>query len=136
VFSFDCYLEGEYDLDVYFQKLIFYCILPVIIVGVSALFWLSVSLCKRSLNVMRNQFVTTVIVLLFLAHPTLLKYTFSAFACMELNDGEYWLLEDMEIRCFEGDHLFYALVVAAPGCLVWGIGIPTVALILVYRNRR
>lgn len=70
-----------------------------------------------------------------MAHPQIVQATFSMFSCLEIDSGEFWLLEDLEIRCWDGDHTFYTLAVALPGILAWGIGIPAFALILIYRNR-
>jgi len=80
--------------------------------------------------------ITTIIVLLFLAHPNIIEAMFSAFACKEILTGEYWLLEDLDIRCWEGDHVLYAFTVALPGMIAWGIGIPLVALLLLIKNRK
>ena len=80
--------------------------------------------------------ITTIIVLLFLAHPNIVEAMFSCYACKEILTGEHWLLEDLDIRCWEGDHVLYAFTVALPGMIAWGIGIPAIALILLIKNRK
>ena len=73
---------------------------------------------------------------MFLLHPNIVKTTFAVFSCMEIDDGEFWLLDDLDIRCWQGDHTKFAISVALPGVIAWGIGIPTFALVLIYRNRK
>jgi len=136
LFSFDCYLDGNFTgTDVFYQKLVIVGFLPVFIVFMSILVWGPVALCRRSSHVMRNQLVSTIIVLLFLAHPSIVQTMFKAFSCMEVDSGETWLLEDLALRCWNTDHSFFSATVGLPGLLLWGLGIPTLALALLIRNR-
>ena len=57
---------------------------------------------------------------------------FSAFSCMEIEDGKMWLVENLEIQCWEEKHLFYVLAVALPSIVIWGIGVPALCLTLLY----
>ena len=41
--------------------------------------------------------VATCVILLFLVHPTLIKIMFSIFSCREIENGELWLNENLEI---------------------------------------
>jgi hypothetical protein len=46
-------------------------------------------------------------------------------------DGESRLKYDLEIKCYQGMHSFWAMGIALPfGMLLWGFGIPIFALIL------
>ncbi len=56
-------------------------ILPVAIIGISAAFWAVVCAIKKTWIYLQQQFVTTLIVVLFLAHPNIVKSMFSVFAC-------------------------------------------------------
>ena len=51
-------------------------------------------------------------------------------------DGVPYLLVDLEIECGKDDHPFFSLFVALPSLCVWGVGIPVVALLLMYKNYR
>jgi hypothetical protein len=55
---------------------------------------------------------------------------------MEIDSGEYWLIDNLDIRCWEGKHRYYALYAALPAIIVWCLGIPAVFLYILYRNRR
>jgi hypothetical protein len=60
---------------------------------------------------------------------------FNAFNCQNI-DGEERLYEDLEIICYKGSHSIFSLGVALPSLLIWGLGIPTMALYLIYARRK
>ena len=59
----------------------------------------------------------------------------SAFSCREIDEGEYWLIENLDIRCWADEHAFYTMFVALPGLLAWGIITPGIILTFIIRNR-
>jgi len=136
VFSFDCYMIGISDTNVIYQKLIMMFILPGLVVGVSVLFWGFLGAKRNDFSVMRNQMVSTIIILLFLVHPNIVQSMFSMLSCEEIDPGESWLVADPSLRCWQGEHLFYTLIIAIPGVITWCLGIPTIALLLVVSNCR
>jgi hypothetical protein len=137
LFSFDCYLDGNSTgTDVFYQKLVIIGMLPVVIVILASCYWLPVAAYRSQPQVLRSQLVSTIIVLLFLVHPSIVQTMFKSFSCMEIDPGEQWLLEDLALECWKGDHSFFVMAVGLPGLLLWGLGIPTLALVLLIRNRR
>jgi len=136
LFSFDCYLQDAFSTEVFYQKLAIVALLPILIVVISALVWFPVAIKNKDMMVLRNQLVTTIIVLLFLAHPSIVQTMFKVFSCMEIDSEEYWLLEDLSIKCWNTEHSFYALAVGLPGLVGWGLGIPSFALYLLIRKRK
>jgi hypothetical protein len=80
--------------------------------------------------------VTTIIVVLFLAHPNIVKTMFSVFSCQEIDSGEWWILEDMNLPCFKDDHPKYVMLIGVPGLILWGIGIPAVTLFALVKYRK
>ena len=72
--------------------------LPPVIVAISALFWAIKSVIKGKWTYMKYELVATIIVVTFLFHPEILRYIMSAFACQEINENEYWLAADLNIR--------------------------------------
>ena len=50
-------------------------------------------------------------------------------------DGETRVKNDLEILCYRGSHTLWALGVALPALIVWGLGIPTFALFLLLKER-
>lgn len=45
------------------------------------------------------------------------------------------LKEDFEVKCYEGAHYTWAFYVALPSLILWGIGIPFFAFLLLRRRR-
>mmetsp|Transcript_4575 Transcript_4575/g.614 ORF Transcript_4575/g.614 Transcript_4575/m.614 type:complete len:147 (-) Transcript_4575:394-834(-) len=80
--------------------------------------------------------VATIVILLFLAHPNIVKFSFGIFSCEELDSGEWWMVDDLNVKCWDDTHIFFCLAVALPSIVIWGIGIPTVCLFFLYRNKR
>ena len=80
--------------------------------------------------------MSTIIVVLFLVHPIVVKSIFALFACTEIEKDEWWLIEQMDLRCWDNDHIWYILTIFLPAVILWGFGIPFLALTLLVRNRR
>mmetsp|Transcript_42221 Transcript_42221/g.40447 ORF Transcript_42221/g.40447 Transcript_42221/m.40447 type:complete len:136 (+) Transcript_42221:241-648(+) len=123
------------NMRVYYKKLVIYLMLPVALTFFGLVYWLIVSAIKRSLYSLRSQLISTVVVLLFLIHPTINNMMFSAFNCMDVV-GISRLIPDITEECFTGDHLVYAFGVAFMGVLIWAIGIPLFALVLLLKNKK
>ena len=136
IFSFDCYMSELSTTNVIYQKLTLMFVLPVFIVVISFLFWGVLAVKRSDFSVIRNQMVSTIIILLFLAHPSLVQSIFSILSCSEIDPGESWLVADPSIRCWQEEHMFYTVVVGIPGVGIWCLGIPAVAMLIIIKNRR
>ena len=136
VFSVDCYIESGDTTEAYFQKLILMSVLPPTVWTVSLIVWALIGLFKENYTYFKRELITTMIVLFFLVHPNIVKLMFSAFACTEIEGKGFWLVENLEIECWDQKHTFYALGVALPSILVWGIGTPSLVLLFMYKQRR
>jgi hypothetical protein len=55
------------------------------------------------------------------------------FSCITI-EGEQRLLSDLSITCNKGAHFVYSYGVAIPSIIVWGLGIPMFAFILLKRE--
>ena len=55
------------------------------------------------------------------------------FKCVEV-EGEWWLVADMRLKCYEGDWYGYAAYAFLMG-LVFTVGLPTVILVIMLKNR-
>jgi hypothetical protein len=42
----------------------------------------------------------------------------------------------LEIECGKGDHKLYSLTIGVPSIILWGLGIPTIALIMLFQRRK
>eukprot|EP00361_Fabrea_salina_P007450 CAMPEP_0202436818 /NCGR_PEP_ID=MMETSP1345-20130828/26245_1 /ASSEMBLY_ACC=CAM_ASM_000843 /TAXON_ID=342563 /ORGANISM="Fabrea Fabrea salina" /LENGTH=1731 /DNA_ID=CAMNT_0049050339 /DNA_START=6 /DNA_END=5201 /DNA_ORIENTATION=+ len=144
VFSVDCYIEAEDsegveetgNTEVFFQKVVIISLLPAIVWALSAAVWGLIAFFQSRLIYMKRELVTTMIVLFFLIHPTIVKLMFSIFACREIEGKGPWLIQNLEVQCWDEKHTLYALGVALPSILVWGIGVPTFMLYSMYKKSR
>ncbi|TNV88176.1 hypothetical protein FGO68_gene8013 [Halteria grandinella] len=83
----------------------------------------------------QGRIIATIIIVLFLVHPTITATMFNAFSCQNI-DGTERLYEDLQVICYQSSHKIIAYSVGLPSLFIWGLGIPTYGLILVYRNRK
>ena len=108
IFSFDCFLTGasltsSEGLRPYYVKLIFFALLPILLGIASVLFWFLYSWIRGSMFQMKDSFISTLVVLLFLVHPNIAKFMFSFFNCMQV-DGVFRLRQDIQVICYQGQH--------------------------------
>lgn len=86
--NFGVYVDdGFSNTDVFHQKLVIICALPIAIVVIATAFWLTMALIKKSPSMMKRELVSTIIVVLFLSHPLIVQTMFKAFSCMEIDSG-------------------------------------------------
>lgn len=58
-----------------------------------------------------------------------MSFNFSYYSCVAI-DGDDRVKNDLEIICYLGQHTYWALGVALPALVVWGLGIPLFSYIL------
>ena len=83
----------------------------------------------------KDKYVVTVCVLVYLFYPTLCKQAFALFTCFKVNDKMY-LLADLEEECSVGRHLLYVWLVGIPQLIVFVVGLPLAGLYFLFRNHR
>ena len=76
------------------------------------------------------------IVLFFLIHPSIVKTIFSSFNCREIKSIGYWLVENLQIQCFNRSHYKMILTVSVPCIVLWVFGVPTVVLVVMIKRFR
>lgn len=140
LFSMDCFLDNgssEAQRDAYYKKMVFIATIPIGILAVSVLFWGSMAIITQAKGYIKYQMLNSVVVLFFIAHPSIITFMFDAFNCRSILPGEYWLHSYLNIRCWDTLHSRYAMLVALPSLLLWGVCVPLLALIvLVARKKR
>jgi hypothetical protein len=112
IVSFDCLAEDKS----YSMKIISTALSPLVVSFLAFIVWLIIGLFKRNLRqVLVNELITSIIVLLFLIHPTVTTVMFSVFACSEIEGtGKQWLMSDRNIECWDDEHGFLAVFIALP----------------------
>ena len=134
ILSFECFSQGS-SYPFPYQKLILVALLPVAMLLIPALYWL-LHIRKQSLSVLRDKYITSVTILLFAMYPLVTRTSFSVFNCMRILPSEWWLRESLGLRCWDAMHSRIAFGAALPSILLWGLGIPISAAILLKRKRR
>ena len=90
-----------------------------------------------------DKFCATIVTLMYLCYPVLIKSTFQLVACMPIGKNTYLQL-DLNIRCWEKDvngnfsglHFSFVLYLFLPGMVLWVIGMPLITFLLLRRNKK
>ena len=125
----DCIVDRETISPVY-ANLIAISLLPLILIALSFIVWVGIITFSKTLSWTEGfyRMEGTMINLLFLVHPSILKTTLQMFACTNI-EGVWYMDIYMADVCWEGDHYFYGLNISIPALIVWGIGLPLFAFI-------
>ena len=142
VTNFDCFLfhigafEVNRDFNTYFFKSVFVTVLPLIaLLFYSPIFFLLMKVKQLSYASFFKWMTTAFVVVVFTLHPTLTKFLFGLFNCIEIDKGEFWLREKMDVQCWTGEHLKWALTIGGPSIMIWVFSVPAMLLIILKRNK-
>ncbi|CAG9331088.1 unnamed protein product [Blepharisma stoltei] len=136
IYSFECLLKEDHGSDSYFKTLVIIAAFPAIAFFIAFIIWILIKAIQQSYKNFWDDFISTCIIILFLIYPTVVKKLLGSLNCTEINSGEFWLKEDLDIRCWEERHIFYILAVTIPALIVWGIFFPVICLISIVRQRK
>ena len=96
---------------------------------------LIVLLCRKLRTNAPKKFVLSVVVVLYLLHPGITFTSFGLFNCRELDEGEFYLVKDLQVRCWKSQHYKYAFGLGVPMLLFWVVGIPVLGFLVLYQNK-
>eukprot|EP00347_Sterkiella_histriomuscorum_P014612 403360218 len=138
--SFDCFLQDtgftKKGSSTFYFKTLVIAILPIIMCFIFAiLFYIWKVIKKQTIQNYKRQVIVSTIVVIYTLHPTITRLSTSLFFCMEIDKNEEWLQQDLEIRCWSGQHLLWALSIGIPSLAVWVIGLPTFAFFYFYKKQ-
>lgn len=120
----------------YKSKSIFISLIPIFVMCTYIIGFMVANLfLRKQVEYIKNHLILAFVVSLFSLHPTLTKFLFGLFNCIELDTGEYWLRNDLSISCWSNQHLKIALIVGLPAIFVWIILLPLLLLYLLKRNQ-
>jgi hypothetical protein len=140
--SLDClWATSSSTVYPFYVETLVIMILPLVLLGLPMLIlavWFACNVARPNVSVIRervmNFYFAGVVVVLFVAHPTLSKRAMKLFQCTQLA-GEWRLKEQLEEECWSASHLLWVGVCGIPMLLVYVVGIPASALVILYRNR-
>ena len=139
IFSVDCFLDSSEDdsqAKTVRSKLIMMSVLPMILLAGSVLFWMPFALILRKPAYLKNELATTMVILFFLIHPSMIKFMFDYFNCKELDAGQLWMNSYLNIPCWDSVYYKYVWSVALPSILGWGVGVPALCLLIMWKRKR
>jgi len=83
-----------------------------------------------------ENWILSVVVLMFMTHPNISQWTFLVFTCEELETGRWFLQEDLDTECGTPIHFMWEMACGLPFMLLYTIGIPGTALYLLNKNKQ
>lgn len=134
-FSFDCIVQEVTANSIYYTKIQGQALIPAGLLVLAACVWVGITICTKVSNIL-HKVIASLVMIIFILHPSLTKSMFSLYSCMELKPGELWLVSDYDLRCWSTDHVKNILMVSLPSIGVWIFGLPIVCLLNLYRLRR
>jgi len=138
IFSFDCFITNSQadEGEVTYLRVVIVSCLPLLVVAGAVLWWSLVACIRNSSVYLKHHLMNSVVVLFFLIHPSIVKVMFDIFNCKTLDNDRTWLSSNLTILCWSEEHRRYAMGVALPGILLWGVAVPLLALIRLCMKRR
>jgi predicted outer membrane repeat protein len=135
----DCELSWMSASEAFYNKQIGFSILPITSVFICLFLWL-IGYCinakkyGRSPAYYYDRSILTIVCILFLLYPTMVKQSFATLACEKVGP-KYYLAADLQETCYVGRHLYYVVAVCLPQIIVYTIGMPFVAVVVLWKHR-
>ena len=139
----DCEFTHLHASDAfYIKQTVFTFVVPIVVV-VCLLSWSIVwYTCRRSCRKcpqkfahVKNYAVLSVVLMLFLVYPMLVKLCLSMLKCPLIGNHRY-LMADLQEKCFVGRHQMYTWMLTVPQIALVVVGLPLIGLGLILRSSR
>jgi len=136
LFSYSCFLESDGRLPVVYFRTLLLNMVPLMILILAAILWgLKYYFSQeRDLTKLKTAMVCTTVVVVFMMHSSIMKQNLSMFSCRTLSDGNLYLSSDLSLECWDGEHFAWVFAVTIPGTIIWVIGAPVVAFLVLQKN--
>ncbi len=140
--SLDCFIMdfgmvSSTGTTEYFKALIT-GLLPILLALLTVLVWFPlkfIPFLKISWKKLKNNIILTLVVCMFLIHPSVTGMAAGLFNCYEIDAGEYWLYKELSVKCWDSTHRTYAIALGAPMMILWVFGLPFVGFLMVRHNK-
>lgn len=111
------------------------CLLPLLCIAAVIIFWSIIGYFRRNTGAF-TKLVMSIIILIFMTLPAVTTITFAIYNCIDVfSDGNTYLAIDMSLQCWTGDHEYYSNRFGIPIIVIWILGLPIIALIVLFRKR-
>ena len=118
----------------FYQRLVIMATVPILLALISLIVWAIILKRKNQMEKLHTRFISTYIILLFLTHPSVTQIMIDAFNCQDY-DGDVRMKKDLMIICNKGMHYKISMFLALPLIILWGLGIPASAYVLLRREK-
>ena len=127
--NIDCATNAS-PLSVFVTKQAIVYLAPFVLTAILALFQCARRCAGRADDsVALDQFVASVMVVLNLLYPTLVKRSALMFSCRNVG-GRSFLDEVLDVECWKSEHVQAFMMTSLPGAIVFVIGFPLGLLFL------
>jgi hypothetical protein len=139
--SFDCFItdyeiKGPFPENSYF-KLFLTAILPLILTMIVGIIWTIVHFVSRKWAPdLKRCLIISFISIMFLLHPKLTEQSISVFRWVTIDDEKSRMRIDTKVDWYSNEHLSWCVFLGLPILVVYVIGAPLLALILIAKNIR
>ena len=137
----DCELSHMTPADAFYQKQMGFAFLPLVIVFVCNLVWCigrnTKQRCRTKTSTKahyNDRAVLSWVTLLYLAYPTSVTQGLGMMGCERIG-GVLWLAADLQEPCYIGRHLKNWWLICLPQVLMFVLGLPLGAALVLWRNR-
>jgi hypothetical protein len=140
-FSMDCF-SSDSQFKLFFPstttfRLVILSLLPLIFTLLLApILAIPTIIKKTSREEFKRNITVGFIVILFLLHPTLTDSSLSMFQCMQVDENDFRVKFDLDIKCYSQTHILWWFIVSIPVLIVWVIGSQVVILWILIKNRQ
>ena len=136
----DCELTSIRTVEAFYLKQIVYTFSVPMIVFVCIIIWTIIKCCcqkrmKLNSDKIKDHTVLSIVLMLFLCYPMLVKKSLSMLKCPFVGEVKY-LLADLQEPCFIGNHLHYFLLLTVPQIVLYVVGLPFMATLIIVRNKQ
>ena len=143
LFTTDC-LFGTIGYNIYIMKVIFISITPILFSFVFlilsiALFFIYSKINKNTSKITSKlrEILLFFMVCVFVFYPQIMKMCFSLINCMTIDKSINLqvLVSYPSVECWTYEHITWIASISITGILIWGIIVPLLCLLFLYRNR-
>jgi hypothetical protein len=137
----DCELTTMRTSEAFYMKQIgFTSIVPLVVLTCVVGWNIIFKLCRRKAKLSHakkiDYTILSIVLLLFIAYPMLVQLCLSMLKCPKVGQAaaDRFLMADLQSRCFSGRHLLFFLALTVPQIILYVIGLPVFAVILMWRE--
>lgn len=125
-----------YSASPFFWNSLAATIVPILITALFTAIWVLVWLLYQlfqSITISIAKLVSLLIVSFTYLQPFIIRISLSAFVCTTIEPGEDWLRTDMNVRCWDKQHMIIALAASLPSLILWGVATPALTVLFLKR---